>query len=72
MRPMPYVDAELCKTCRRCRARRVCRTRAITQIEAGDLPLVEWERCLGCMVCVPECPHGAIRKPGIGSSERAT
>jgi Fe-S-cluster-containing hydrogenase component 2 len=32
------------------------------QFEHGDLPMVENDRCLGCLLCVPACPHGAIRR----------
>jgi Fe-S-cluster-containing hydrogenase component 2 len=39
------------------------------QFEHGDLPMVEAERCLGCLLCVPACPHGAIRR---GDTQRAS
>ena len=60
MRPLLYIDLDRCRECGRCQARTVCRTRAIVQLERGDAPVIEAARCMGCMVCVPVCPHGAI------------
>ena len=56
-----WVDDHLCRSCTKCPARAVCRTRALVQIERDDLPVVETARCRGCLVCMPACPYGAIR-----------
>ncbi len=60
MRPVLYVDPQRCQTCSRCQARATCRTRALTQFEPGELPVIETQRCLGCQVCVKACIFGAI------------
>ena len=60
MRPDVQIDPRLCHTCERCQARSVCKTRAIRQLEPADLPIVEVERCRGCLVCLPACPYGAV------------
>lgn len=65
MRPMIYVDMNVCETCYSCTARRACKTRAIHQLEHGDLPMVESDRCLGCLLCIPACPHGAVRRSDV-------
>lgn len=61
MRPILRIDARLCQTCSPCQARSACKTRAIVQYERGDLPIIEQSRCLGCLACIPACPHDAVR-----------
>jgi len=54
---MPYtIDREVCRTheCERCPPAEVCPKNAIS----GQIDLL---RCDGCALCVPACPHGAIR-----------
>lgn len=63
MQHVPHVDVHLCHTCEACQARRVCKTRALVQIERGDLPIIDASRCRGCLVCILECPHGAVTRP---------
>ena len=65
MRPILYIEVTACRTCDTCSARRACKTRAIQQLERGDLPMVESDRCLGCLLCIPACPHGAVRRGDI-------
>jgi len=69
LRPILRVAPNLCHTCATCRARRVCKTRAIVQFERGDLPIIEASRCRGCLICLPACPFGAIEPPGAGNRE---
>jgi Fe-S-cluster-containing hydrogenase component 2 len=57
----PYVDPFLCQCCDRCTARTVCRSKALVQLDPGELPIVDASRCYGCDLCVPSCPFGAIR-----------
>jgi len=61
VRPILYIEPELCQTCNSCSARLACKPRAIMQIERGELPAVDFSRCLGCKACMPACPHGAVR-----------
>ena len=60
---VPVVVDEKCNACRRCVARNVCRTKAIMQIDPDEPPMIDPSRCFGCLVCVQECPAGAIVLP---------
>jgi len=60
---VPYVDVALCRSCRKCIARQVCKSKALTQVDPGEPPFVDASRCYGCHVCVVECPFGAIIIP---------
>lgn len=62
MWPIVLIDAHACQTCARCHARQVCKTRAIVQLEQGDLPIVDATRCRSCLACIPACPFGAVRR----------
>ena len=57
---VPHVVDELCRACRKCVARTVCRSKAILQIDPGEPPFIDPSRCYGCQVCIPACPQGAI------------
>jgi MinD superfamily P-loop ATPase len=57
---IPRVDDDLCQACHRCPARKVCRTKAILQIDPGEPPFIDPNLCFGCRVCIPACPSGAI------------
>ncbi len=72
MRPNLFIDPALCRTCERCQARSVCRTRAIRQLEPADLPIIEEERCRGCLVCLPACPYGAVTGPAVSRARPET
>jgi MinD superfamily P-loop ATPase len=61
---VPRVDPDLCRACRRCLAREVCRSKALLRIDRDEPPFVDAGRCYGCRACVPACPHGAIRVNG--------
>ncbi|MBN1964683.1 MAG: 4Fe-4S binding protein [Anaerolineae bacterium] len=60
---LPRITESLCRSCRRCVARHVCRTKAIIQVDPGEPPTIDPSRCFGCMACVQACPHGAIVAP---------
>ncbi len=62
MQPILQIDRCSCQTCARCQARQVCKPRAIVQLEPGDLPIVDATRCRSCLVCIPACPFGAVRR----------
>ncbi|HSR32010.1 MAG TPA: 4Fe-4S binding protein [Anaerolineae bacterium] len=57
---IPYVEDDLCRSCRKCLARDVCRSKAILQIDQGEPPFIDPSRCYGCRACIPACPYGAI------------
>ncbi len=57
-----HIDPDLCQECERCAAAKACRTKAIVQIDPGETPYLESDRCRDCWVCIPACPHGAITK----------
>lgn len=59
-RKVPRVLDELCQACNKCVARKVCRTKALLQIDPGEPPVVEPSLCYGCHQCVALCPVGAI------------
>jgi MinD superfamily P-loop ATPase len=61
---VPYVVDELCQACRKCVARKVCRTKAILQIDPDEPPFIDANLCYGCLACIPACPHGAITWDG--------
>jgi Fe-S-cluster-containing hydrogenase component 2 len=54
------VNGEVCQACRPCSARRVCKTKALMQIDAGEIAVVDQPRCRGCATCLPACPPAAI------------
>ena len=57
---IPWVVDEACHACRKCLAREVCRSKAILQIDRGEPPFIDPNRCYGCRACIPACPHEAI------------
>jgi len=60
---VPYIDENKCHSCRKCVARRVCKSKAIVQLDPGEPPMIDASRCYGCHACVPECPFEAIIIP---------
>jgi len=58
---VPYVDEELCRSCDKCLARAVCKSKALLRLDAGESPFVDASRCYGCNLCIPACPFGALR-----------
>jgi MinD superfamily P-loop ATPase len=60
---VPHVIDELCLACRKCVARKVCRSKAILQLDPGEPPFIDSNRCYGCRACIPACPNGAIALP---------
>lgn len=56
----PKIDWDLCQLCEPCQARRVCKPRAIVQMDEGEPPYIELDRCQACALCVSACCCGAI------------
>jgi Fe-S-cluster-containing hydrogenase component 2 len=54
------LNAELCRACKRCLARDVCKIKAIVRPDRDDAPFIDLNRCYDCRVCIPACPFGAI------------
>jgi MinD superfamily P-loop ATPase len=57
---VPSVDADKCRACRQCIARKSCRLKALVQFEANELPYVDAAICRGCLVCIEDCPFRAV------------
>jgi len=57
---VPAVRDERCLECDRCAARRVCKSKAIIQLDPGEAPFIDAARCFGCQVCIDACPARAI------------
>lgn len=57
---VPRIDESQCRTCKRCVARKACRTKAILTLDPDETPFIDSSRCHGCMICVPACPFEAI------------
>jgi len=58
------INLDNCQACRRCLAVSICKTHAIMQIDPGEPPYVEVERCHDCGSCLEACPLGAIESTG--------
>jgi Fe-S-cluster-containing hydrogenase component 2 len=54
------VNDDVCQGCHPCSARRVCKTKALMQFDAGEVAVVDQPRCRGCATCLPACPYAAI------------
>jgi len=65
---IPQVEDALCRSCRKCGARDVCRSKATLQMDRGEPPFIDPSRCYGCRACIPACPNGAIVLNGSESS----
>ena len=59
---IPHVVDERCLSCPHCSARRVCRSKAILQLDPDEPPFIDGNLCFGCHACIPACPHDAISR----------
>ncbi|MCL4309723.1 MAG: 4Fe-4S binding protein [Actinomycetota bacterium] len=55
------VDSESCAAHERCPARDSCPTKALFQMDPGEIVTVNGSLCRGCGDCVSACPEKAIR-----------
>ena len=55
------IDSDLCQSCSPCTASKACRIKAIIQIDPGEPPYLDVNRCRDCQVCIAACPYGAVR-----------
>ncbi|MBU0492501.1 MAG: 4Fe-4S binding protein [Chloroflexi bacterium] len=60
---VPYVLEERCASCRKCIARKSCKSKAIIQLDPSEPPTIDASRCYGCHACIPACPNEAIVLP---------
>ena len=61
----PVLDWDVCQSCSPCAARPACRTRAIVQIDPGEIPYIEYSRCTSCAQCVISCSFMAITMKNV-------
>ena len=54
------IDWDHCLACDPCEARSVCKTRALVQVDDGEPPYIEYDRCTLCGICVEACCCEAI------------
>ncbi len=54
------IDEGLCRACKKCLARKVCRGKAIIQVDASASSLIDLTRCFDCRLCMLACPFDAI------------
>jgi MinD superfamily P-loop ATPase len=57
---VPHIVDERCATCRKCAARKVCKSKAIIQLDPDEAPFIDASRCYGCHLCLTACPYDAI------------
>jgi MinD superfamily P-loop ATPase len=60
--PNLHIDQSLCQSCLRCQAAKVCHLKAIVQLDPGEPPYLDVNRCRDCWVCVTACVYAAVRK----------
>ena len=55
------VITERCTAHDKCPAREVCPTKALFQMDPGEVAVVNGALCRGCGTCVAACPEKAIK-----------
>ena len=56
----------LCQQCETAPCKAICPERAITRDEATGIVQVNYDRCIGCKMCVVACPFGAMKFDSVG------
>ena len=59
-RPLPVIDADLCRLCARCRPLSTCKWQAIIRFDRDETPVIDASRCQRCLVCVDRCEYEAV------------
>ncbi|MHB0867140.1 MAG: 4Fe-4S binding protein [Thermoleophilia bacterium] len=54
------VNTGVCTGHDACPARKSCPTKAIVQIDPGEMAVINSSSCRGCGDCISACPMGAI------------
>lgn len=55
------VETDICSGHESCPARKACPTKALFQMDPGEVVTVNGSICRGCGVCISACPEKAIR-----------
>ena len=55
-----YISADNCQAHERCPARKKCPTKALVQLDPGEVAAINTSLCRGCGDCVAACPERAI------------
>ncbi|MHB9112451.1 MAG: 4Fe-4S binding protein [Thermoleophilia bacterium] len=55
------VEANTCSGHKSCPARKACPTKALFQMDPGEVVTVNGSLCRGCGDCVAACPEKAIK-----------
>jgi Fe-S-cluster-containing hydrogenase component 2 len=63
------INDDLCRTCGKCLAAKVCTVRAIVQLDPDEPPYIDLQRCYDCRLCLAACPFEAIFMMPEGQSE---
>ena len=58
------IQTDICRSCRKCLAAKVCNVRAIMRIDLEEPPYIDIERCYDCRLCIPACPFNALQIMG--------
>jgi Fe-S-cluster-containing hydrogenase component 2 len=56
----------VCMQCAVAMCEQVCQPRAISRIAATGALVVDYDRCIGCRMCVIGCPYGAMSVHPVG------
>ena len=59
-RPLPIIDADLCRMCIRCRPLSACKWQAIIRFDRDEAPVIDASRCQRCLVCLDRCEYDAV------------
>ena len=58
---MIVVDPNKCPQNHKCPLIKLCPEKAISQ-KGNKLPEIDKEKCIECLICVKNCPRGAVKQ----------